>query len=197
MALPTGLIPVLAFVLTLGISVPVTLSAHLFYSKGADSFGRALRVAVLEAVLLYLVGVIVVWSIAGGGLDMELWRIPATLVVTGVAALLLLVALPLVVGQQLVRRLRDVDSETALRYTTYGWPITMLVVFGIFIAPGGPGNGHLFHLEGAQICLAGFCGILVPFAAAVLLELLVTIFGPGLFGLLIATRRPPRTRPIQ
>jgi hypothetical protein len=192
MALPTGLIPVLAFVLTVGISGPVALAAGLSYRSGTRSFGRALQVALLEAGLLSLVGVGVVWAIAGGGPSTELWEIPATLVVTGIGASLVLASLPLVVGKHLVGHLLDVEPETALRFTTYGWPIGMLVVFGIFIAPGGPTQGHLVHLEGTRICLAGFCGIAVSFVVAVLLEVLVAVFAPGLFGALIASRRRDR-----
>lgn len=189
MALPTGLLPAFAFVLTVGISAPVTLAAHLSYRSGSQSFGRALRVALFEAGLLYLVGVFVVWTIAGGGLDVELWEIPATLVITGVGALLVLTALPLVVGRQLVQRLRDVDSETALRYSTYGWPIAMLAVFGIFVAPGGTTRGHLFHLGGEHICIAGVCGIAGSSALAVLVAAVVAVLGPGTVGVVIAARR--------
>lgn len=189
MTLPTGLIPVLVFVVTVGISVPVTLTAHLMYRNEIQSFASAVRMALLEAGLLYLVGVIVVWAIAGGGLDMQLWEIPVTLVVTGIGVLIVLTAIPLIVGQNLINHFREVDSETALQYATYGWPVAMLAVFGIFIAPGGLTQGHLFHLEGAQICLVGFCGINVSFAAAVLLEAFIAVFGPGLIGLLLVSQR--------
>lgn len=189
MALPTGLIPVLIFVVTVGISVPVTLTAHLMYRSETQSFASAVRLALLEAGLLYLVGVGVIWSIAGSGLNMELWEIPVTLVVTGIGVLIVLTAIPLIVGQNLINHFREVDSETALQYATYGWPVAMLAVFGIFIAPGGLTQDHLFHLESAQICLIGFCGIIVSFAAAVLVEVFVIIFGPGLIGLLLVSQR--------
>lgn len=185
MVLPTGLIPVLAFVLTVGISVPVTLTAALLYDSGVRPFHRGLQVAIFEAGLLYLVGVGVVWTIAGSGLNLELWEIPATLIVTGVAALLVLTLLPMAIGQRLIEHLRDVDTESAVRFTTYGWPITMIVVFGIFITP----RTHLFALDGPQICLGGFCGISVWLGLAVLLEIVVAGFGPGLVGLLISTHR--------
>lgn len=181
MALPTGLIPVLAFVLTVGISVPVTLAAHLLYQSGTRSFGKGLRVALLEAGLLYLVGVVVVWAIAGGGLDIELWEIPITLIVTGVGVLFVLTALPLAVGRNLIQRFEGVDSETALRYATYGWPLALLVVFGIFIVPDGRFYG--------RFCLAGFCGLAGSSALAVLVEAVVAVFGPGLIGLLLVPQR--------
>lgn len=186
MTLPTGLIPVLIFVVTVGISVPVTLTAHLMYRNEVRSFGSALRVALLEVGLLYLVGVGVIWSIAGSG---PLWGVPAALIVVGVGTLLGLVMVPLIAGQNVIKHFGKVDSETALRYTTYGWPVAMLAVFGLFVAPGGLTQGHLFHLEGAQICVVGFCGIIVSFAAAVLLEAFIAVFGPGLIGILLVSQR--------
>lgn len=180
MVLPTGLLPVFAFVLTVGISVPVAIAAHLTSGSQTQLFGRALRVSLLEAGLLYLVGVIVVWAIAGGGLNMELWEIPTTLVITGIMSLLVLAVLPLVVGQHLVQRLQAVDSETGLRYATYGWPIAMLAVFGIFVIPDG-------EIYGA-VCFAGFCGVAGSSAPAILLGALVAVLGPGVVGVLIAAR---------
>jgi len=99
------------------------------------------------------------------------------------------VVLPLIADQTVLKHIGKVDSETALRYTMYGWPVAMLAVFGIFISPGGLTRGHLFHLEGAEICLAGFCGISGFLAAAVFLEVLIAIFGPGILGLLLVSRR--------
>ena len=182
MALPTGLIPVLVFVLTVGIAIPVTLGSHLIYRSGEGAFGSALRIALVEASVLYLVGILVIWAIAGG---LELWEIPVTLLVSGILALMVLVVLPLLVGQRIVQRFRDVDRETALRFATYGWPITMLVVFGIFITPGGLVHGDLFSLGGERICLAEFCGISISFAMAVILEVVVAVLGPGIVGLVL------------
>lgn len=181
MALPTGLVPVLAFVLTVGLAVPVTLGAHLFHRNGTGSFVSALRAALIEAGLLYLVGVVVIWSIAGG---VELWEVPATLVVTGVVALFGLMVLPLAVGRRLVRRVKRVDSETALRFATYGWSMTMVVVFGVFVAYRIL-TRDLYHPGSEQLCLVGFCGIGVSFAAAVLVEAIVAVLGPAIFGLVL------------
>lgn len=194
MALPTGLIPIFVFLLTVGISLPVALGANVFYRNGNGSFESALRAALLEAGGFYLIGVLVVWSIAGG---IEVWEIAATLLVTGVGALLVLVALPLIVGQWLIQRVKGGDAETALRATTYGWPIGMLAVFGIFVAPGGLAHGHLLDLGGPQICLAGFCGISVSFAAGVLLEAVVAVLGPGIVGVVLydASTARQRARP--
>ncbi|WP_327051661.1 hypothetical protein [Halomicrococcus gelatinilyticus] len=182
MALPTGLVPVLVFVLTVGIAVPVTLGSHLIYRNGNGAFGSALRIALLEASVLYLVGILVIWAIAGG---LELWEIPITLLVTGVLTLIILVMLPLIVGRRFIQHFRPVDRETALRFATYGWPITMLMVFGTFIAPGGLVHGDLLLLGGKRICVAGFCGIGVSFVMAMVLEIVVAVLGPGIVGLVL------------
>ena len=189
MALPTGLLPVLAFVITIGISVPVAITTHLSARTGTQSIRRALQIALLEASLLYLVGVIAVWAIAGGGLDTELWEIPATLVITGVGTLLILTALPLAVGQKVINHWRHIEPEAALRDTVAGWPIAMLVTFGIFIAPDGLAQGTLLDLQGLTVCLFGFCGISFQLAGAVFIEILVAVFGPGLIGLVLSFRR--------
>lgn len=195
MALPTGLIPPLVFVITVGISVPVTLAAHRFYRTGMDDFRMALTGALFEAGLLYILGVGVIWSIASGGIDPDLWEIPATLLATGVTALLVFAALPLWIGERLVTRLRDTDPVTAFRFTTYGWPVAMLFVFAIFVAPGGVFGGDLLSLEGPRTCLAGFCGISLALAGALLLEMLVAVLGPGLVGALLLSRRPEGSNP--
>lgn len=184
MALQAGLIPVLVFVLTIGIAVPVTLGSHLIYRNGNGAFGSALRIALFEASVLYLVGILVIWAIAGG---LELWEIPITLLVTGIFALIVLIAFPLIVGQRVIQHFRGVDRETALRFATYGWPIAMLVVFGLYIVPGGLVHGDLLSLGGNRICLAGFCGIGVQFALAVVLEVFVALLGPGIAGLVLYT----------
>jgi fumarate reductase subunit D len=188
MALPTGLIPTLVFVITVGISVPVMVAAHRFHRTGTDDFRTALAGALFEAGLLYILGVGVVWSIAGGGIDTELWEIPAALLATGVATLFLFVALPLWIGERLVTRLRDTEPATAFRFTAYGWPVAMLFVFGIFVAPGGVFGGDLLSLGGPRTCLAGVCGISLMLAGAVLLEMLVAVVGPGLVGALLLSQ---------
>lgn len=195
MALPTGLISVLVFVLTVGWSVPVAIAAGLLHQHGVAPFGRIMRIVVLEAGLLYLVGVGVVWAIAGNGVDPRLWEIPATLIASGIGALLLLTALPLGLGSWIVTKVQNVDSETALRFTTYGWPVAMVIVFGLFIAPGGLSRGHLFELAGVQICVAGFCGISLTFAVALILEAIIAVLLPGLIGIVLISRRQTRREP--
>jgi hypothetical protein len=89
------------------------------------------------------------------------------------------------IGRRLVQRFVTTDRETALRFVTYGWPVAMVVVFGIFIAPGGPLRGDLLSLGGARVCLAGFCGVSVSLVTAVILEVAVAVFGPGAIGLVL------------
>ncbi|MFC4553251.1 MULTISPECIES: hypothetical protein [Halorussus] len=177
MAFPTGLVPITAFVPTVGVAVPVTIGAQLSYRRGS-SFGGALRAALAEAGLLYLVGVLVVWAMARG---LTLGKAAAILVTGGIAAFVFLTALPLFVGRLFVERVGGVDSETALRYATYGWPVATVVAFGIFVAPGGLATNAFFDLGGERICLGGHCGIDARFAGAVVLELLV-VLGPGVVG---------------
>ncbi|ELZ76235.1 hypothetical protein C454_18099 [Haloferax gibbonsii ATCC 33959] len=184
MALPVGLIPTFAFVMTVGIPVTVALSAHLYNRSQEGAMRDALRVAVIEAALLYTVGIYVIWSIAGGG---SLWGLVAALAVVGVFCLIFLLAVPLLVGQWLVEHVRDVPSDTALKAVVTGWPPAMLLVFGIFIAPGGLTAGHLFDIEGPQTCLAGHCGIAIGLLAVTALEGLIATFGPGVAGLLFTT----------
>jgi hypothetical protein len=180
MPLPTGLVPVAVFVLTAGIAIPVALGAHLFYRSGERSFRAALRIALIGVGSLYLVGVGVVWAVAGG---LGQWEIAATLVLAGLGSSVVLTALPLLVGQWVVRRAGGADSEAALRYATYGWPVAMLAVVAVFVAPGGLAGGDLLALGGPPVCLAGHCGIPTWFGAAVLFELVLTLLGPGVVGL--------------
>ena len=191
MALPVGLVPAFVFVLTVGFAVPVTVGSHLFYRLDDAGFAAALRVAGIEAGCLYLVGVLVVWAVAGG---FELWEVAAVLLGVGAVAGVVLMILPLLVGRHVVERFRDVDGETALRFATYGWPVVMLVVFGVFIAPGGPAHGDLLWLDGPRTCVVGFCGISIPLAGALLLEAAVAILGPGIVGTLLHAAMVARER---
>ncbi|MFB6303089.1 MAG: hypothetical protein ABEH78_09550 [Haloferacaceae archaeon] len=186
MALPTGLVAPFVFALTVGVAAPVTLGAHLFARSGGP-FALALRAAVAEACVAYLVGVGVVWAAAGGAA----WGVPAALVAAGVVDLVVGVAIPLLVGRWLVRRASGAGPGTALRYATYGWPLAMAVAFGLFVAPGGVGGGDLLSLGGPRTCLVGFCGVPVALAGAVAVGLAVVTFGPGAVGmaLCVATDR--------
>jgi len=192
MALPTGLIPVFAFVLTVGAAISVTLGAVLYHRIRSNSFRSALRTAFLVASGFYIVGVIPVWFLAGGA---SVWEVPAVLITTAVIALIVLMILPLMLGQRLIQKVRGIDSETALRFSTYGWPVAMFIVFGIFIAPGGVVGGDLFNLGGNRVCLAGFCGIAVSLAAVVILELVVAVLGPGIIGLAIPFQQTRQKAP--
>ncbi|RDZ65710.1 hypothetical protein C5B90_04975 [Haloferax sp. Atlit-12N] len=186
MTLPTGLLPVFVFVVTAGIATLVTLGAHLSWRRGSQPFSAGLRRSLLGVSLLYLVGTAIVWAVAGGG---SLWGVAAALVASGVVAFVVLWTAPLLLGQYLVRRLRGVDSETALRQVTYGWLVAMLAVFGLFVAPGGPTGGHLLHLDGVTTCLAGFCGLSISLLVVVALELVVAVVGPGLVGFVLTRQQ--------
>jgi hypothetical protein len=72
----------------------------LIYRNGNGAFGSALRIALVEASVLYLVGILVIWAIAGG---LELWEIPSTLLVSGIFALIVLIAFPPIVGQRVIQ----------------------------------------------------------------------------------------------
>jgi hypothetical protein len=181
-SLPNGLLPVFGFVLTVGVSAPVTLGAHLFSRGSNGPFRAGLRAALAEACASYLVGTVALWAVVGGG---SLWGVTTAVLVAGLFAVFALGVVPLAVGRRLVARTRDVDSETALRFATYGWPVAAFVVFGIFVAPGGVTHGTVFDLEGTRICLVGVCGIALPLAAAVLLGGVVAVLGPGLVGIVL------------
>ena len=60
MALPTGLLPVLAFVLTVGVAAPVTLAAHLRSRDGRRPFAAALVLAGIGALAVLVVGPLLV-----------------------------------------------------------------------------------------------------------------------------------------
>ena len=180
MALPTGLVPVLVCILTVGVAAPVTLGAHLFHRGGRRPFAAALRTALLAAGGAYLLGVAGVWAVAGG---VPVWEVAAALLLAGVAASVVLTGLPLLVGRWIVLRWGALDPDAALRFTAYGWALTMLVVFGLFVAPGGVAGGDLLDLGGERVCLVGFCGVAVRLVAAALLELFVAVLGPGVTGL--------------
>lgn len=181
-----GLLPAFAFVLTVGISVPVALAAHLLYRAGERPFANVLRIALLEAGLFYLLGVSVLWSIGVG-----ISRTVALLLVGAVASVVLGI-LPLLVGRRVVRTVAGVDSETALRHTAYGWPLAMLAVFVLFVLPGGVDRVTFFHVGGVETCLLGFCRISVGSVALVLLQSFVAFLGPGLLGVVASGRTEKR-----
>lgn len=186
MSLPQGLLPAFVFTLTVGVSTLVVVVAWLSERLTGASVPTTLRTAVGVVSVGYLVGVAVVWWVAGGG---SLWGVVAGLVAAGLATLVVVVALPLAVGQWLLEHASDADAETALRHTTAGWPVAMALVFCVFVAPGT--GGHLFDLGGPTVCLLGFCGVSLPLLVVVGLELAVTLLGPGVVGLMIHTLWSP------
>lgn len=181
MALPVGLISAFAFVVTVGIPISIAASALLYNHYREGSMRDGLCVAVVEAALLYTVGIYVIWTITGDG---SLWGTATALAVVGALALVFLLVVPLLIGQRIVERVKNVDSDTALRAVVAGWPIAMIIVFGVFIAPGGLTTGHIFDIEGPRTCLAGHCGIAIGLIAVTLVEAVVAFLGPGVAGLL-------------
>jgi hypothetical protein len=181
--LPTGLVPVAAFALTVGVSTSVTVGAHLLARAGNRTFPSVLRTALAGTGLLYLFGVGIVWLVAN---PLAATNVAAVLVVAGAAAFAIVVALPLFVGRRLVERATGVDSATALGHATTGLPVAALVVFAIFVAPGGLATNAISGLGETTICLASFCGIARGFAIAVFVQLFVATVGPGLVGFALA-----------
>lgn len=177
MALPTGLIPVYAFVLTIGVGFSVTFGAHLL--ARSRPFEAALRQAIQLVAGLYLVGVAVVWAVAGTAV----WEVALLLVVSGGIALVGLVVIPLAVGRSVIRRSSGADSASSLRAATVGWLTTLIAVFGIYVGLGGLGGGAVVHLPGREVCVIGFCGVAVWTVGAAVVLAGIMLVGPGLFGL--------------
>lgn len=181
MAAPTGLLPPFVFSLTVGISAVTALVAWIRFRTAGGPFRAALRMAAVTTACLSLVGVGVVWWFAGG-----LWSVAAALLASGVVASVVLVVLPVWVGQRLVRTVRGVDADTALRLSTAGWPVAMLGVFGLLVFPTG--GDTLLALGGPRRCLAGFCGVAVSLVVGSSAAATVAAVGPGLVGLLCHSR---------
>jgi hypothetical protein len=189
-ALPTGLVLPAVFALTVGVSTPVAVGANLLARTGEWTFRSALRIALVGTGLAYLVGVSVVWLVAGGPTAAD---VAAMLVTAGGVSFVIMIVLPLFVGRRLVEHAVGTDSERALCYATTGLPVAALVVFAIFVAPGGLATNAIFGLGETTVCLAGFCGVARGFALAVFLQLVVAVFGPGLVGLAVASSSAMRS----
>lgn len=183
MALRIGLHTLLVFALTVGLSTLTALGAWLSNQVTPAPFALSLKSAFSTVGGLYLVGVGVVWLVTGAG---ALWGTATALVAVGLAAFVLLGILPLLVGQRLLARLSDLDSDIALRLVTTGWPVAMLVVFGLFIAPGGIHESHLLDLGRPRVCLVGVCGVSLPLVVAVCVSVFVAVFGPAAVGLALS-----------
>ncbi|MFC6827218.1 hypothetical protein [Halopelagius fulvigenes] len=177
MALLAELGLLFAFALTVGVSASVTLGAHLLHRRGDAPFGSALRVALLAVGALSLLGA-VVWTLVG-------WspRGPSvTPLVAVFVAFLASTVLPLTAGRYLVRRASDADSDAALRFAAYGWPVAMLAAFGVYVAYWALAQ-DIYHPGNGQICVVGRCtGITVASSVTVLAGLLAAVLGTGLAG---------------
>lgn len=182
----TGLLPTLVFVETVGLAVPVTAGAWLLQRRTGGCFGRSVRLSLAGWVGLHSLGVAVLWGLGAGAAQ------AGTLLVAGFVAVLLLGLLPLAVGQRLIER-RGVDSGTALRYASYGWPPALALSFGSFFAPslvlpGGFADGHLLSVGGPRLCLLGVCGVSTLAVLTIGLLTVVVFLCPGPFGLMVARR---------
>jgi hypothetical protein len=173
MALPTGLVPVLVAVSTVGVSLPVAVGALSWHRVGPAPLRTALRPAFATVALCYLVGAGVVVAVAGAASV----PVSAVLLGSGVVAFLLFGALPLGVGRRVVARATGVSGDEALRYAVLGWPVAMALVSAVFVAPSvlGDGGVHLLHVDGA-----------VAFGAMLTVDLLVAVFGAGAVGVGLA-----------
>jgi len=182
----TGLLPAFVVAESLGLAAPVALSAWLRQRWGGDCFGRGVRRSLAGWLGLHSVGAAALWWLGAGA------ALAGTVFVAGFLSALLLGVLPLAVGQRLLQR-RGAPSGTALRYTTYGWPVALGIACVAFFAPslflpGSLGQGHVLALGGPTVCLAGFCGVDVLSLVTVGLLAAVVVLCPGPFGLIVAAR---------
>lgn len=179
-----GLLPAFVAVESLGLAVPVALSAWLLQRRTGDYVGRSVRRSLAGWLGLHSVGAAGLWWAGFGP------ALAGAVFVAGFLSALTLGVLPLAVGQRLLQR-RGAPSGTALRYTTYGWPPAVAIACIAFFTPalfrpGSLGQGHVLAIGGPQICLLGFCGLDVLSLATVALLATVVVLCPGPFGLMLA-----------
>lgn len=182
----TGLLPAFAFAESVGLAVPVTVSAWLLQRWTGGCFGQSVRRSFVGWLGVHSLGAAALWWV---GLSAPA---AGTLFVAGFLSALLLGVLPLAVGQRLLER-RGAPAGTALRYTTYGWPFALAIALAAFFTPslfrpGTLGQYHVLALGGPQFCLLGFCGIDVLSAVTIGLLAAVVVLCPGPFGLMVAKR---------
>jgi len=168
-----GLLPLVAYVITVAVAVPVTLITL-----------RLARRRLLEPVLTATLGSVTLLVLLGVGTLAALLSVDAgldalqTAVFTGVA----LVIAPLGLGTVLVRRATGGDRDRALRLVISGWPVALAVSLVVFVAPGGLDGTDVTELTG----VFGRVGVAVWVA--------VVLLGPAAVGLLVAAvRGPPGT----
>lgn len=182
----TGLLPAFVFVESVGLAIPVALSAWLLHWRAGDCFGRGVRWSFAVWLGVHSLGATAVWWVGFST------AVAGTVLLAGFLSALLLGVLPLAVGQRLLQR-RGAPSGTALRYTTYGWPPAVTIASLAFFTPslfraGTLGQNHVLSIGGPQVCLLGFCGIDVLSVVTVALLAAVVVLCPGPFGLMLAKR---------
>jgi len=166
-----GLLPLLAYVVTVAVAVPVAAITLLLARR-----------RLLEPVLTATLGSVTLFVLLGVATLAALISVDA-----GVAALrtalfagVALVIAPLALGTVLVRQLLGGDRDRALRVVITGWPAALVLSVVVFVAPGGLGGADVTTLEG------------VVGRAAVALWVAVVLLGPAALGLLVtAVRGPP------
>ncbi len=182
----SGLLPAFTFAESVGLAVPVALSAWLLQRWTGGCFGQSVRRSFVGWLSVHSLGAAALWW---AGLSAPA---AGTVFVAGFLSALLLGVLPLAVGQRLLQR-RGAPSGTGLRYTTHGWPLALAIAWATFFAPslfrpGTLGQTHVLALGGPQFCLLGFCGVDVLSAVTVALLAGVVVLCPGPFGLMVAER---------
>lgn len=158
---PFGLLAVFVYFAAVVLSIPA--------AAGVLLLGR--RFGIRRAT--DLVGLAFVGVVALGGLVVAVVTDPIAGVLLagfGLLALVLLWAVPVLVGAYVVERLESTTGETALGFAVAGLPGAMLVSAILFLAPGGLARYNLTFLSGPVAWL-----FLLAFGAVVLV-------GPGLVG---------------
>lgn len=158
---PTGPLLVFGYLVAVALSLP-TAAAVLRLARPLGVRRAAALVGLLAVALVAVVGVavgVLAGPVAGGSAGE-----------VGLFAVVLLWALPVLVGRAVVGRLVGLAGDAALGYAVAGLPVAMVASAVVFVAPGGFGRDDLTLLTGPALWVGG-----AAFLAIVLL-------GPGLAG---------------
>lgn len=158
---PLGTLVVLVYLGAVALSLPATAAVLL----AARRLGVARAGVMVGAVALLFV------AAAAFALGATVGPIPSLIFAAfGAAAVTLLWALPVLVGQRLVRRYAGVADDLALGYAVAGLPVAMAASAVVFVAPGGPTRYNLTFVTGPVLWVV---------AAAFLA---IVVLGPGIVG---------------
>lgn len=164
------LLPLVAYVVTVAVAVPVTAVTLLLARRHLLEPVLTATLASVTALVVLGIGTLAALTSLDAGL-----RALRTAVVVG----LTLVVAPLGLGTVLVRRAIGGDRDRALRVVLTGWPVALVVSAVVFVAPDG--------LDGTDVTtLGGPLGLV-----AVVVWAAVVLFGPAAVGLLVAGVRGP------